>query len=423
MNSLTTYFNQENIFTDRNLRQVTCHIVAFSITLWCFGKSIPGLGIGIFMGGVFLLFYMTPVLLLKREITLFHKPLFLIFLFLHLIIVNPFGQSATTFDFMIKITASILFFIVLVNVVDDLRLYSRMILVMLAMMTAIAAFLVYLHMFVFHSPYLTTHMTQTDWYYIGRTGKNTLSFFLALLYPFAYARFSHRKTPRNFFSFAIIAFAILYTLSRMAILSLLFSTFLFTILSIRRIMSIKQLVVIALSIFVISTVFEINTKTYLKLRYVGQVSEVESGKIGLLDFGSHRGLLVRRGLEGFLESPFFGHGVTSFRGQKVTGGSLSHNDYLQILYELGFIGFTAFGALLFFSFRDLQWSRKRIPPKFYWLWDGQIVSLLTTFLMLLFINAYETIPVWFVLAGCQILYRVTRVPNLTEVEKTVALMA
>ncbi len=44
-----------------------------------------------------------------------------------------------------------------------------------------------------------------------------------------------------------------------------------------------------------------------------------------------------------------------------------------------------------------------VGPEHAWLLDGQIVALVSTVVMMGAVNAYDTIPFWFILAGAQVI--------------------
>lgn len=401
------------------LKDLLCYFVAACLALWCLGKSLPLVGIGIFSVGILILFYLSPPLFFGKRISLNNKLLWFLFFGIHLVFINPFHDNKHTFDFLLRAVFSFSFFLVLINVIDDVKLYRRMMTILIGILAAIALILIYRHLFIFHSAYLTSGFTYGDWYYGGRAGKNTLSFFLALVFPFVYARFSYKRNIINTVCLAIIGFATLYTLSRMALVSMVLSVVLFSIFSINKKLFTKQLVVLSVLLLLISNIFGMGIKTFLKLKNPTEVEAVQRGEKSFATFEGHRFRLLHSGFQGFVASPLFGHGMTSFRSQDKTGRSLSHNDYIQILYELGLIGFLAFLAILAISLKDLLACKRYVPHEYHWLWDGQIVCLISVSAMLLFINAYETAPFWFVLAGAQIFSRTVKpsvVPNLRRSE-------
>ena len=71
---------------------------------------------------------------------------------------------------------------------------------------------------------------------------------------------------------------------------------------------------------------------------------------------------------------------------------------MQVLYELGLIGFCLLGLFLFVCIRE-HWKADDVLGDMRWVRDGQLVSLAVLTFALNAINAYETVPFWFITAG------------------------
>ena len=66
-----------------------------------------------------------------------------------------------------------------------------------------------------------------------------------------------------------------------------------------------------------------------------------------------RNTLVKIGLEGWLEAPLFGHGLDSFKYFNVTQTGhfyYAHNNYVELLYDIGLVGFIAYYYMYFYLF-------------------------------------------------------------------------
>lgn len=88
--------------------------------------------------------------------------------------------------------------------------------------------------------------------------------------------------------------------------------------------------------------------------------------------------MMEIGLQGWLEKPIFGHGLDSFKfyNAKVTGHMFySHNNYVEILYDFGIVGFA-----LYYTFMYKLFKRLTLLPKEYELYSilgiGIIIELL-----------------------------------------------
>lgn len=404
---MTPANKKESIYGPR-LSQLVNYLVALSLSIWMLGKDIPALKIGLFMGGILILYFLSPFLFLRKKIYLKHSLMFFTFIALHFLRINPTVNELLGLSFAFRLTSSFVIFLLIVNLNDDLLSYSKMVNVLLFATAVITFYLVYLHLIVYHSVYLSINLTSHDIWARGRANKNTLSFFLSLIFPFYYAKFAYKKTIVNFFMMSLMGFAVLYTLSRMALLSLGGSMIMFAFIAHNKKIFIKQLLLPAGLVIFLSLTFGIGINTFMALKSPTEAAEIErNGASFTGGEESHRFKLVKFALEGFSESPIIGKGTSTFRGQDATGGSMTHNDYAQILYELGLLGFIFFIGINLGSIKDLWRCRNKIPEEFYWLWDALIVSLTCITGQFLFMNGYETSPYWFILAGCQIMYKVT----------------
>lgn len=381
--------------------------VAFFMTFWCLGKSIPGVGIGIFMIGVLLALYFSPILLLGSKIRLANASLYIAFVVIHILAIRPYSKYELVADFILHILVSVLFLIIIINIVNSIELYDLMITVLKMSTFILLLYLIYIHLVVSKSIFLSPSLSGSELYYSGRGGKNTLSFFLAIMFPFIYSKFTHRKSMLNCLMLCVFTFSILYTLSRMAMISMAVSVILFCILGNNRAAYIKQTIILGIVGLMLSIALGGGMKLFLQLRNPTEVEAVERGDESFISFKGHRYELIMAGLRGFVNHPVIGNGVTNFRIYNDLGRSLSHNDYIQILYELGAVGIILFLAIFIKLWRGMLAIKKHVPKHHHWLWDANAVALPTTALMLLFINAYETIAVWFVLAGCHVLIQCT----------------
>ena len=104
--------------------------------------------------------------------------------------------------------------------------------------------------------------------------------------------------------------------------------------------------------------------------------------------------------EGFIEKPIFGHGVASFRRDNpvfADDGSLlrhpvTHNDFAQIIYELGLIGLIIFLGMLYFNLKSLSTNMQKTENKI------MAIQLLVLILAINSINLIDHILFWFIMA-------------------------
>lgn len=80
-----------------------------------------------------------------------------------------------------------------------------------------------------------------------------------------------------------------------------------------------------------------------------------------------REILVKIGLEGWKEAPIFGHGLDNFKyfNKTVTGHFYyAHNNYVELLYDVGLIGFaTYYGFLVYMLVKLIKLPKKQLVYK------------------------------------------------------------
>lgn len=80
-----------------------------------------------------------------------------------------------------------------------------------------------------------------------------------------------------------------------------------------------------------------------------------------------RATLIKLGLRGWIESPLFGHGLDSFKYFNASQNGhfyYAHNNYVELLYDLGLVGFIAYYSMYFYLFvKVLKISRDFLKYK------------------------------------------------------------
>lgn len=77
--------------------------------------------------------------------------------------------------------------------------------------------------------------------------------------------------------------------------------------------------------------------------------------------------MVRLGLDGWFESPIWGHGVDTFkyRNREMLGYFYyAHNNYVELLFDLGVVGFAIYYSFFIFMFRRL--AARMVRPEREW---------------------------------------------------------
>jgi len=200
--------------------------------------------------------------------------------------------------------------------------------------------------------------------------KNTLAILLVILFPYCMYMLSKKMSVYNFSIVILFIIAIFYTFSRSALILLLLSFPLLLMSRDRKL--IKASFITVLIITFISLSFQISPSKYneLKLETKKQIennSSLDINSINSFSTESARFDYISKSVYGFVEKPVFGHGFSSFRrnhayfddkGEHIRN-PVTHNDYAQVLYEMGILGIVSFLYLFFFNLKRLLRSFNR----------------------------------------------------------------
>ena len=379
-----------------NLKNFIFYCFAFFMTSWFLGWNIlPGVGIS--MISVIILFYNAPILL-KRDVFLFpHSlPIFL-FLLMHIVSYWLFYNHDYVYDgteFLIKqlfgIALSIAFYYVFINSRISMRLYSKMILIHLFLISILILPFIYKYLFVFHCPFLST-----NWDAINAENKNTLGYFLVFCFVFIYAHFHHKRYAWSLISLFVIAFSTIYVMSRGALLCAGVAIILFCVISQKKKRYIKTLSVIVLGLICLQVFFRIGIKTYNLLK-----ADLIHPQGKTFFESTDRAARIKDCIVGFSENPFLGHGIAAYYRDV---GTLVHNDYAQLLYEFGVGGFLLFLWIITIHIRSILGVRGLVSKEYEWLYEAQVIMLILLVIIFNFHPTYTSYFVWYVFAGSQII--------------------
>ena len=192
--------------------------------------------------------------------------------------------------------------------------------------------------------------------------KNTLGVFLTFLLPFCIYKFKLNFNFLNYIIIILFFIAIFYTFSRSALFLSILSIIVMSILGGKQYF--KCSLVIVSSLIALLLLFQISPAKFnqLKIDSLKQVLKDDNYKTENVNksfsLSSSRGQYILLSLQGFKEKPIFGNGFGNFRNNtKIydADGShirspVTHNDFLQILYELGLVGLISFIFLFLFNF-------------------------------------------------------------------------
>ena len=262
-----------------------------------------------------------------------------------------------------------------------------------------------LHLFFLESSMLTATSFMYDFEAESYSNKSTLAIYLALLFPFLIFELSKKVNLINTYSVFIFSSSIFYIFSRSALILTLVGLIL-CMLSFERRLSISAIFVSSAIVFFI-WFFEITPKKYSEMKMQTNIEyfnsySYDSNKSLNKSFStdSARFKYIKNSYEGFVEKPIFGHGLASFRRNNpvfIDDGKLirypvTHNDFAQIIYELGLIGLVVFFGMLFLNLRSLLTYIKKTETKI------MLVQLLLLILAINAINLIDHILFWFIMA-------------------------
>ncbi len=400
-----------------NHRYVAIGLLGITLTLWVLS---PFAGVLFYRGLIGLtVLWGTACLWLRPEMrpALAARPLvpFAVFAALHLVSAASFPEAvAAGYNPDIRALAvSAGLFVLALGWFRAPGAYRRLVRGVVTGTAVLTAVLILWHLVIFKSLFLTPTLLAAD-FVTGFTRKNQLAFFLALVFPFAWAALVYRPRWRTLVPVILIGFSQLYTFSRMAVLATALAIVLPCVVSRGAARRFRVAAVLAAVLAVGGVAAGLTPARFLDLRLQGQLSVIPAEQLPALeatgeqwiDWNLSRARYVMQALEGFPEAPVFGHGVASFNRthlEQYPDGtlirrSLTHNDYAQIVYELGGLGLAAFLAMLLMAIHQVWRAGPQLREDGA-LIDGQLTALVILAVILNLINAYETLVFWVLMAG------------------------
>ncbi len=257
-------------------------------------------------------------------------------------------------------------FLLLIFLINFQHKYIDIMNTTVIMMSIFLCFSIPVHFLYYKSSLLSATAFLSDFDTQSVATKNTLGVFLAFLLPFCIYKF---KSNFNFINYIIIILffiAIFYTFSRSALFLSILSILSMTILGGKQYF--KCSLVIVSSLIALLLLFQISPTKFnqLKIDSLKQVLKDDNYETENVNksfsLNSSRGQYILLSLQGFKEKPIFGNGFGNFRNNTkiydVDGSHLrspvTHNDFLQILYELGLVGLISFIFLFLFNFMRIR---------------------------------------------------------------------
>ncbi|WP_253404065.1 O-antigen ligase [Pontibacter sp. HSC-36F09] len=245
--------------------------------------------------------------------------------------------------------------------------------------TIILVLLLFRSIYIYNAPFFVVDSEQ-----ITESGKNQVAFYLALIIPclFWYLRqhndFGYKKMLLTA-CLLIHLFAAIYVQSKGLLITLIaglgITFYLFNRDKIK-ITTIPKVVLLALGLLY----FVIYTDAIELDGFVDELVSLYQGDIESNNSSSERYHLAFASLNYFADSPWVGIGTNNFAGIE---SKATHNTYLQILAENGFLGFILF--ISFFCYSIYHLIKNSIKENYFLLSINTLVSLLV---YLFFINGF-----------------------------------
>jgi O-antigen ligase len=195
---------------------------------------------------------------------------------------------------------------------------------------------------------------------LGEEGPRAMAFFkdpnvagpfLILPGVYSFSRILNKRGKRNaifFWIFLISCIGILVTLSRAAIISMVFSIFIVLVVSTDKKSFFKTLAIVLLSVVVIAASLFYLPKTTV-------FSRIHNTEVGV----QSRAERIERGFSAFMKSPIIGTGMALRMHNEAP-----HDSYFLLLSQIGIFGFLAFWIpILFLTWKLLSAARNSVNIK------------------------------------------------------------
>jgi len=260
--------------------------------------------------------------------------------------------------------------------------------------TALLLFLIYKYAFVFKSTYLSS---QLD--YATRVGRNQLAWYLIFVFPPALCYFwcsSKRKKIIKFIPLFVITISIIYSCSRSTWVSIVVSLFFFLMVAKKNKKYERKnniIFLLLMSLLVLTSYWGL-TKVINNVEISQRVTSLLStNEVSRLHSYDTRSSLLKNGINYFINRPILGIGLGNSE-EKL--GRPTHNDYLNIFLEMGFLCGVCFIGILIsiIKITKLNHLSHYKTKKLSWTSTSGRMTLVALCVSLFFINAYTTLLFW-----------------------------
>jgi len=301
----------------------------------------------------------------------------------------PNGNEAVA-AYVIKLIACIVFFGALhlyfssLNSQESLAFFVKSTLIASALLTIVYVFYYY---FILNSLYLSASIGE-----VSEQGKNQIAQYLGALTVYSFFCFMQDSKPSSrriyLFGFTAHLIGLLYTFSRSALISVVVTLTIFSILLLRRKDKGISRRLLLIVFFSVSVVAYLASQTVLLDEFWDNLASIFT----LRDSGDSTSIEVRSNLAAqawqfFYQAPIWGLGTGEFLARI---GIVTHNSYLQLLVDNGIIGLATFVAVLLYALFLIKPASN--------ISYGAKPVVLFFLLSLIFINAIDSLIIYFFLA-------------------------
>lgn len=356
--------------------------------------AIPMLVISIILFFVFIMLLMQRKII-KKKLFNYNLWKFLLFLFClffcgHLIGLIKAHDQIWAIRETIKLGVGIISFLCLITFFpSEQNFIKKFWTIVIWTSTTLLIFLIYKYAFVFKSSYLGIQLQQ------DRAGRNQLTWYLILIFPYVISYFLYsRKKIITCIPLFIFTTALIYAASRGAWISTLVGilALFFMLNKMNQNKGAIKFIFLTSLFILISLLILINFVNITEFDFTQRFNSLFNPSEEISSSYYQRLFVLKQGLYYFLLSPILGVGLTN---SILFLEIVTHNDYLAVFLELGFLVGLCFIGILIIIAKII--NKERIPhykKDIIWISLATRAAFISLCVSLIFINAYTSLLFW-----------------------------